>query len=95
VIEGMTFIPADIRAKLNLNVESGGRGRIWRIAPIGAASPGIEDPVRGLSHPEAWWRMTSQRLLVQDGRGEAVPALRALLKGAATGVAMSKARNEE
>lgn len=75
VIEGVSFIPADIRAKLKLNVESGGRGRIWRIAP----SAKVDDGVPGLAHPDAWWRMTAQRLFVQDGRKEAIPAIRALL----------------
>ena len=38
VIEGASFIPEDIKAKLNLHFDSGGRGRIWRVAPKGGAS---------------------------------------------------------
>ena len=38
VIEGVSFIPADLREKLHLNVESGGRGRIWRIGPAGRSA---------------------------------------------------------
>jgi putative membrane-bound dehydrogenase-like protein len=82
VIEGVSFIPVDIRAKLNLNVESGGRGRIWRVAPSDGRPPAKSDDwVRSLAHPEAWWRMTAQRMLVQDGHTESVPAIRELLAG--------------
>jgi putative membrane-bound dehydrogenase-like protein len=79
VIEGVSFIPADIREKLHLNVESGGRGRIWRIAPSGRKAQAGDGWARALAHPDEWWRMTAQRVLVQDGRKEAVPEIRALL----------------
>jgi putative membrane-bound dehydrogenase-like protein len=71
VIETPLSLPDDIKKKLNL--ESRGRGRIWRIAPegkhkvirpeLGKAS--TSDLVRHLAHPNPWWRMTAQRLLIE------------------------------
>lgn len=85
VIETPLSLPDDLKASLNL--ESRGAGRIWRIAPKGAAadlSPRLdaasdEDLARALAHPNAWRRLTAQRLLVQDRRRGAVPHVRALL----------------
>ncbi|HXX95181.1 MAG TPA: PVC-type heme-binding CxxCH protein, partial [Planctomycetota bacterium] len=68
VIEGVSFIPADIRAKLHLNVESGGRGRIWRVAPEQAPERKLEFGVPALADPDLWRRMTSQRLIVEAGK---------------------------
>jgi putative membrane-bound dehydrogenase-like protein len=83
VIEGASFIPEDIKSKLQLNFQSGGRGRIWRVAPKGGASmPSFgttAELVASLAHPNSWCRLTAQRLLVQDQRKEAVPAIRTLL----------------
>lgn len=84
VIETPLSLPEDIKARLNL--ESRDRGRIWRIAPAEAravVAPALgrasaEEIAAHLGHPNAWWRMTAQRLLVQDRRKEAVPAVRAL-----------------
>jgi putative membrane-bound dehydrogenase-like protein len=86
VIETPLSLPEDIRAKLNL--ESRGTGRVWRIAPGGAApdlSPALGkatavELVENLSHPNAWRRMNAQRLLVQDGHSEAIPALKKFFK---------------
>jgi putative membrane-bound dehydrogenase-like protein len=86
VIEGASFIPEDIKTRLGLQFDSAGRGRIWRIAPLGktSAPPNLgrspaEELVLALGHPNAWRRLTAQRLLVQDERREAIPALRSLL----------------
>jgi putative membrane-bound dehydrogenase-like protein len=85
VIETPLSLPDDLKASLNL--ESRGAGRIWRVAPRGAAAGSAprldaasdEELARTLAHPNAWRRLTAQRLLVQDRRRGAVPAVRALL----------------
>lgn len=85
-IETPLSLPDDLKASLNL--DSRGAGRIWRVAPKGAApdlSPRLdaasdEDLARALGHPNAWRRLTAQRLLVQDRRRGALPAVRALLE---------------
>lgn len=62
-------------------------GRIWRIVPEGKKidrqPPDFakEKPaqwVAHLSHPNAWWRETAQRLLVEKGGSEVAPALATL-----------------
>ncbi len=63
-----------------------GLGRIWRVVPEGVkrpASPAMskETPtqwVTHLSHPNAWWRETAQRLLVARDDATVVPQLEAL-----------------
>ncbi len=66
-------------------------GRIWRIVPEKSTRPSFnsmaaETPaqwVAHLSHANAWWRETAQRMLVARGDGSVVPALEALAeKGA-------------
>jgi putative membrane-bound dehydrogenase-like protein len=71
VIETPLSLPDDI--KQGLNLESRGRGRIWRILPekakrspkpsLGKAS--LNELVQNLAHPNSWWRLTAQRLLVE------------------------------
>ena len=49
-------------------------GRIWRVRHRGAAArpapdlarAGFEERLAALAHPDRWWRMTAQRLLVED-----------------------------
>ncbi len=62
-------------------------GRIWRIVPDGKTTPRVkpdfanETPtqwVNYLSHPNAWWRETAQRLLAEKGDTSVVPALQKL-----------------
>jgi mono/diheme cytochrome c family protein/glucose/arabinose dehydrogenase len=64
-------------------------GRIWRIVstekPISYESPRLselasEGLVSVLAHPNGWRRDTAQRLLVDEGRTESVPALKALIR---------------
>ncbi len=67
-------------------------GRIYRVVPEGAnvgplpklarTDPG--ELVARLSHPNGWWRDTAQRLLVERGGDEAVPALTALAESVET-----------
>jgi putative membrane-bound dehydrogenase-like protein len=70
VIETPLSLPDDIKKKLNL--QSRGRGRIWRISATGqprrraslrkAATKAL---VEHLSDANLWWRLTAQRLLIE------------------------------
>ncbi len=81
VIETPLSLPEDIKQKLNL--QSRGRGRIWRISvqgqprrkpSLGKAS--TQALVEHLSDANLWWRLTAQRLLVERQDREAVKPLR-------------------
>jgi putative membrane-bound dehydrogenase-like protein len=71
VIETPLSLPDDIKKQLNL--QSRGRGRIWRILPEGSHSrrrPALSkassgDLVALLADPNPWWRLTAQRLLLE------------------------------
>lgn len=71
-IETPLSLPEDIKSKMNL--ESQGRGRIWRIVPEGIDRPAFvklspgntEELVAGLTHGNTWVRQTAQRLIIQD-----------------------------
>jgi putative membrane-bound dehydrogenase-like protein len=86
-IENPVSLPEDIKRKLNL--ESRGRGRIWRVVPEGPAPlPKIalaklktEDLVKYLDDSNIWWRLTAQRLLVERQDRTAIPALEKLAAG--------------
>jgi putative heme-binding domain-containing protein len=88
VIETPLSLPDDIKKKLNL--ESRGRGRIWRIVPEGtkpAAKPALSkattaDLVKHVADGNLWWRLTAQRLLVERQDKDAVKALRQLAREA-------------
>src|SRR5262249_43704873 len=83
-IETPLSLPDDMKKQLNL--ESRGRGRIWRIAPEKAKRrprPALgkektEALVNHLADDNAWWRLTAQRLLVerQDRSAGAAPLAR-------------------
>jgi putative membrane-bound dehydrogenase-like protein len=84
VIETPLSLPDDI--KKGLNLESRGRGRIWRIVPEKtkpAPRPALgkapsEELVQHLANPNSWWRLTAQRLLVERQDRSILPALRKL-----------------
>ncbi len=87
VIETPLSLPDDIKKKLNL--ESRGRGRIWRISAAGQSrrKPALrkastKELVEHLSDGNLWWRLTAQRLLVERQDREAVSALRELARAA-------------
>jgi putative membrane-bound dehydrogenase-like protein len=90
VIETPLSLPDDIKKKLNL--ESRGRGRIWRIVPAGtrrSKRPGLskapaEELVQHLADANAWWRLTAQRLLVERQDKTAVKPLEKLAREAAS-----------
>ncbi len=92
-IESPLSLPEDIKKKMNL--ESRGRGRIWRIVPEGQRTKDkgrrtkpalrkapVEQLVKHLADPNIWWRLTAQRLLVERQDRSAVKALATLARNA-------------
>jgi putative membrane-bound dehydrogenase-like protein len=85
-IETPLSLPDDIKKSLNL--QSRGRGRIWRIRPEGsrpARQPALrkaptEELVEHLSDGNIWWRLTAQRLLVERQDRAAVKPLEKLAR---------------
>ena len=85
VIEHPDYIPDKVKAKQDLRAGDD-RGRIWRITPKGglkAVKPALDkakdaDLVALLGHPDAWWRLTAQRLLLERRAVGVVPPLRRL-----------------
>ena len=65
-----------------------GKGRIWRVVPEDhkpvAAPKGL---VEGLSHPHLWWRIHSQKRIVEEQQADLVPDL---IKLAANGNAKAR-----
>jgi putative membrane-bound dehydrogenase-like protein len=88
VIETPLSLPDDIKKTVNL--ESRGKGRIWRIVPQGAPrgkKPALgkatsEELAQHLADPNIWWRLTAQRLLVERQDKSVAPTLRRLATGA-------------
>jgi len=89
VIETPLSLPEDIKSKLNL--ESRGRGRIWRIAPTGFKPSKLPDLssynttqlAESLLDGNSWRRLTAQRLLFERKPDAAQTVLRAKLEAAA------------
>jgi putative membrane-bound dehydrogenase-like protein len=100
VIETPLSLPDDIQRKLNL--ESRGRGRIWRVTvdgPKGKARPRrpalrkapTAELVKHLADANAWWRLTAQRLLVERQDRAAVAPLVKLARSSPGTVARAHA----
>jgi putative membrane-bound dehydrogenase-like protein len=96
VIETPLSLPPDILARLN--VESRGRGRIWRITTKGTPrrNPALRkaptrELVEHLNDRNSWWRLTAQRLLVERQDRSAVPLLSSLVREARLPVARAHA----
>jgi len=94
VIETPLSLPEDIKKKLNL--ESRGRGRIWRISADSDGKPrprvrpslgkaSAAELVGYLEHPNRWWRLTAQRLLYQRQERSIKPALEQLAQNSKSG----------
>lgn len=74
LVEDPESIPEPIKRDLDFYAGTD-RGRIYRVVPAGESGPAPVKPaltgtdpqslVRLLSHPNRWWRLTAQRLLVQ------------------------------
>lgn len=85
VIETPLSLPEDIKKKLNL--ESRGRGRIWRVAPDGFSPSRMPDFSRftttqlvdALLKSNPWWRLTAQRLLFERKPVDATAIIRTKL----------------
>jgi putative membrane-bound dehydrogenase-like protein len=100
VIETPLSLPDDIKKKLNL--ESRGRGRIWRVVPEGhkidpkRRKPGLrkastDDLVTHLADANVWWRLTAQRLLVERQDRAAVKPLERLARESKSAVGRAHA----
>jgi putative membrane-bound dehydrogenase-like protein len=86
VIEHPQWIPLELQKRWDLRAGSD-RGRIYRVAPEGLkgvrprlGSATAAELVAALEHPNAWWRTTAQRLLVERREKGASEALRALAR---------------
>jgi putative membrane-bound dehydrogenase-like protein len=86
VIEHPEFMPPELKNRPDLTLGKE-RGRIWRIVPEKHAAKPVrphlskastEELVVLLAHPNAWWRTTAQRLLLERQDRGAGPALRRL-----------------
>ena len=73
VIEHPNWMPTELRDRTDL-YEGNDRGRIYRIVPLTddrtASVPQLSDTsseslINNLAHPNAWWRETSARLLIE------------------------------
>ena len=87
VIEHPQWIPLEMQKRVDLRAGAD-KGRIWRVAPKGTplAKPRLStasaaELARLLEHPEAWWRKTAQRLLIERRDASAVDALAAVARG--------------
>src|SRR5262245_17069524 len=101
VIETPLSLPEDIKRKLNL--ESRGRGRIWRVATDNAVRDGkrarrpalskapAEELVRHLVDGNLWWRLTAQRLLGERQDRAAVKPLEELTRTSPSAVGRAHA----
>jgi putative heme-binding domain-containing protein len=86
VIEHPEWIPDPIEKTLNLRAGDN-KGRIYRVVPRGGlprlkttpAKGSLKELVEGLGHPNMWWRLTAQRLLVERRDPAAVPLLKRML----------------
>lgn len=72
-IEHPDWVPADLKSRFDWNHRRD-QGRIWRVVPDGKRNPmpkpqlaelKTADLVSLLAHPDVWWRMTAQRLLIE------------------------------
>jgi putative membrane-bound dehydrogenase-like protein len=94
VVEHPQWIPLEIQRKINLRAGED-RGRIYRIVhessrpsarPRLGGAPAAE-LVALLEHPDAWWRTTAQRLLVERRDPACAEPLRALARGSKVALA--------
>lgn len=91
IIESPEYIPEPVRARLDF-YRGMEYGRIYRIRPKGSKPQPIpsfpdevEDLVRALGHPNAWWRLTAQGLLSrQRSRADVGPLVREVARNGAT-----------
>jgi len=84
VIEHPEFMPPELQKRPDLTLGKD-RGRIWRIVPERHATRTVRPDlgkadtphlVELLAHPDAWWRTTAQRLLLERRDKDGVEPLR-------------------
>jgi putative membrane-bound dehydrogenase-like protein len=85
-IDHPAYVPEASRRLFDFTAGSA-RGRIYRMAAkdrppapreVNLAGASVETLVSNLEHPNAWWRETAQRRLIERGEQTAAPHLRAL-----------------
>ncbi|MEX1211951.1 MAG: PVC-type heme-binding CxxCH protein [Balneolaceae bacterium] len=83
-------IPEDLKTNPDLEFGNGrDRGRIYRVTHATAEVPSLAELEPGkagpdewlawLAHPDQWWRLTGQRLLVERQVGSRIPELREMV----------------
>ncbi|MCI0457260.1 MAG: c-type cytochrome [Gemmataceae bacterium] len=99
VIEHPEFMPPELKNRPDLTLGKD-RGRIWRIVPEKHQGKPIRprlskattaELVKLLEHPDAWWRTTAQRLLLQRQDQAAIGPLRKLCELSKQPVARAQA----
>jgi putative membrane-bound dehydrogenase-like protein len=88
LVEHPQFVPEAARGAVDFR-RWHDRGRIWRVrpkstaaargGPVNLSKAGAPELVKSLAHPNAWWRSTAQRLLVERQDKSVVPLLITLL----------------
>jgi putative membrane-bound dehydrogenase-like protein len=90
VIEHPEFMPPELKHRPDLTLGKD-RGRIWRVVPEGErrkvprptlSKATVEELVEMLKSPDAWWRTTAQRLLLERQDRSAIVLLRGLCEKA-------------
>jgi len=87
VIEHPQWIPLEMQRRVDLRA-GWDKGRIYRVTPEGwsaGARPALskataKDLVAQFSNPNAWWRATAQRLLIERQDKSIVDALKAVVR---------------
>jgi putative membrane-bound dehydrogenase-like protein len=80
VIEHPQWIPLEMQKRVDLRAGED-KGRIWRLAPAKRRPAAIRPTSPAdLAHPNAWWRETAQRVILETRDLGAVDALRERLK---------------
>ena len=90
-IEHPDYVPEDLEGQFDLRAGAG-KGRIYRVVSQGSqptTKPDLQSAdsdqlVQRLTHPNMWWRITAQRLMVERQDESVVSALQSLI-GTATG----------
>lgn len=98
VIEHPQWIPLEMQKRIDLRA-GWDKGRIYRVTPEKWASgpkPALSgassaDLVSHFENPNAWWRLTAQRLIIERRDPSAVDALRSLLRRTTTALARAHA----
>ena len=94
-IDHPEYVPEASRSLLDFEAGKD-RGRIYRIlarnrtraeAPVRLDGSSAADLVKALEHPNAWWRETAQRLLIERREQRAAPLLRETVRHAPLSVA--------